>query len=456
MALKLTSGGKMNMRNITLADRVGAFVSYDAVAELITGTDPVAVAVQDANFLRYTNGTSYLKGSVSTANMPAVELTNLNPEVATVSYDYSVDRLRSGICRLILKSNGLALPLELDLRTTGGTTTDIYDSPVADSLSGVINSQFATRITAGMSINLNGRLYSEKTHATSVYKRQPNVWCNDIVDQLFCISPYNDYSNPNKPQETNPNNRAGTLITPQHVLVAAHYPLFVGNTLRFVKGNRLKEDGTEYPNNFVYERTITGAVTDASYSPIYPDLRVCTLNAPLTQDIIPAQVMPANWLDYMPQIAHNKTDTLLLDAEEKALVWAISGGRSQESMRKYFYFVDSLANERKVFNEQPISGDSGNPVFLIVDGKLVLLTVLTAGQLTNAIKASGTSTSGHIAMLNALIAAADAEAGISTGYTVTPADFTSYPYYGTGTTSANTLTFAGETLTFAGTPLTYN
>jgi hypothetical protein len=106
-----------------------------------------------------------------------------------------------------------------------------------------------------------------------------------------------------------------------------------------------------------------------------------------------------------------------LDQEEKALIidFLTSGS-----------FRTPINANRLIFNESKISGDSGNPAFLIVNGELVLITVWTYGG-----PGSGTPVAEHIAALNQMIADADAQAGVSTGYTVTEADFSAWPNFTT-------------------------
>jgi len=48
-----------------------------------------------------------------------------------------------------------------------------------------------------------------------IFNRNPDCWINDL-DNISCISPWNSQDN---------RRRAGTLITPRHVIVSAHYPI---------------------------------------------------------------------------------------------------------------------------------------------------------------------------------------------------------------------------------------
>ncbi len=58
------------------------------------------------------------------------------------------------------------------------------------------------------------------------------------------------------------------------------------------------------------------------------------------------------------------------------------------------------------------SGDSGNPLFIIIDGEPVLITSWHTTSTSPAYNS-------HISTINGLIASVDSAQGISTGYTLT-------------------------------------
>jgi len=144
---------------------------------------------------------------------------------------------------------------------------------------------------------------------------------------------------------------------------------------------------------------------------------VYTLDSDLPATITPCKVAPANIGSYLVNNFQNRPPALGLDQEEKALAIDYSGGGS---------FLFPANADRLVFSESKISGDSGNPAFLIADGNLVLITVWTYGG-----AGSGTPVASNLTKINEMILAADAQAGVSTDYTVTPADFSAYPNFTT-------------------------
>jgi hypothetical protein len=230
-----------------------------------------------------------------------------------------------------------------------------------------------------------GRLWM--WNGASVYVRNTACWCADM--DLTCLSPWNSDGG---------NNKAGTLISPRHILFAKHYRIATGATIRFVTAD-----------NQVVERTMTTRqdVADA-------DLCLGLLDSDVPSTIGFARVLPADILDYMPGAAH-RVAGLLLDQEEKALV----GDLTAQSFNSFATPTDP---QRLAFNEEIIGGDSGNPAFLLIDTgngvEPVLATTWTGG---------GGGSGPNISALHDEINAAMTTLG--GGYQLTPANLNGFPSY---------------------------
>ena len=130
------------------------------------------------------------------------------------------------------------------------------------------------------------------------------------------------------------------------------------------------------------------------------DLTVYTLDTPLPASITPCKLLPANYASYLSYLEQGRPPALVLDQEEKALVTELRAlGNSAEFVKP------GLHQNRLAFYEDLITGDSGNPAFLIINDTLVLLTTITYGG-----PGSGTFVTPQISALNAMIVAADADA----------------------------------------------
>lgn len=288
-------------------------------------------------------------------------------------------------------------------RTINATVTASTgaESPVETFLRYASDSLRASAISAvdsrlaGKSPATALRLYSTQDHATPAYVRSVNCWAAGL--DLTSISPWNSSSGA----------ALGiTLVSPRHVLMAAHATIGTGSTVRFVTAG-----------NAVVERTISATQAVSGYAPYYPDLAVGLLNADVPATISFARVLPAAWASKLPSVSG--VPVLCLDGEEKAIVsdlWSISANAgTYGAMANVQPPADAV---RLTFHEDKVGGDSGNPAGLVVNGNFVLLTVWTFGGY-----GAGTSIAYHINGLNAAMTA------LGGGYQLTEADLSGFATY---------------------------
>lgn len=242
--------------------------------------------------------------------------------------------------------------------------------------------------TPAVSINI----FSTQNHVgAGTYVRNVDCWANI---NLTCCSPFNSMLG---------NRIAGTAVTKRHMVTAAHYEMIIGTTVRFVTAA-----------NVVVTRTVTGAARHPDYFPYFPDVTLYTLDSDLPDTITPCKLLPANYTSYLNHLVDGRPPALVLDQEEKALIWDwYENGQSVK-------FSQPNDSTRNGYFEGIFHGDSGNPIFVIINDAPVLLTVLTAPGV-------GTFLTPQIAKLNQMILTADAQAGVSTGYTISTADLTGFP-----------------------------
>jgi len=223
-----------------------------------------------------------------------------------------------------------------------------------------------------------------------IWVRNPNCWLNG-VSNISCFSPA---------QRSGANwwQRAGTLITKKHALFAKHFVTSIlpngGTPLIFVD-----------ENNNAIKRNIIQYGYDST------DIAIALLDSEVPSNIKIAKVLPPNFTDYMNisiigsiydnyniQINSFRNMPLLyaigLDQEEKAIVKIFNGcdlyssGNSPNTI--WFQLVSASDIDPNLqytwsgttvpypgqfanFSEPIITGDSGNPLFLIIDNELVVL-----------------------------------------------------------------------------------
>ena len=216
----------------------------------------------------------------------------------------------------------------------------------------------------------------------------------------------------------------GTLVTARHILAAKHYPFAIGQTITFTGGQT---------------RTITGVATSDGDS-IACDIQICTLSAAITPPIVPVKI-PGAWFDtyitadpYLNRSGEiqgygalgfaihqngRKIYPILIQASGASSLPVTVNGVNYASYNRIANFRSFNARTSPVWwtggvVPDAITGDSGGPVMYYDGISAVLLSIFTSPW-------SGPSLAGAQPLLDALIASADAAAGISTGLTVTVA-----------------------------------
>ncbi len=191
-------------------------------------------------------------------------------------------------------------------------------------------------------------IYTSQDFGTQTYVRNPDCWAADI--DLTGLSPWNALE---------ANRRAGTLVSPRHIVFAAHYQITPGSQIVFVTAD-----------NTTVTRTLGGVLLPGG------DTAIGILDSDVPPEIGFHKIMPRNWADYLWELS--RLPMLHLDQEEKALVRDLTSLNESIKISTHTTPIDPL---RASFAETLIGGDSGNPAFLIMDGEAVLiLTHHTAGS----------------------------------------------------------------------------
>lgn len=225
-------------------------------------------------------------------------------------------------------------------------------------LSEHITGNFVRRTSGITDINASKQIYLEQDHNNKKYIRNTNCWAKDL--DLTCISPWNSYGN---------KFRAGTAITKHHVVYASHYPLPINTIIRFVD-----------KNNEVIERKISK--TKQIFN---TDITIALLDSGLPDSITPASFLPKNWNNYLATTYNDFADintgvlvkpvpVICLDYEEKLninLLTSIVGNKNVA--------CGKAQGNLEAFSEEIITGDSGNPCFMIIRDRLVLITTWNFG-----------------------------------------------------------------------------
>ena len=110
--------------------------------------------------------------------------------------------------------------------SSGGTSLQMYVSAAPNTARLAATSAVDTRIT-NVYPNSALNLFTTINNPVSTFVRNPNVWTKDV--DVTCISPWN-----NSVGFPGGQTGTGTLITPRHYILAAHFQIPVGTQLAFV------------------------------------------------------------------------------------------------------------------------------------------------------------------------------------------------------------------------------
>lgn len=198
------------------------------------------------------------------------------------------------------------------------------------------------------------------------FTRNDNCWIQGLKN-ISCFSPA-------QLSGSSWRQRAGTLITKKHIILAKHFvPSIIsgGTPIIFIDDN----------NNIV-TRKLINIISDTP-----TDISIGLLDEEIPDTIKLAKVLPKNYIDYLGSNQHILA--VALDQEEKAIVKVWTGlltfnikNADNQTVYTYKYinvvsanasYVKPQLQKYSLFGENIISGDSGNPIFIIIDNELVLL-----------------------------------------------------------------------------------
>ncbi len=200
----------------------------------------------------------------------------------------------------------------------------------------------------GASTSTDYKLFSTTgTNASSVWVRNASIWTNNGTDIDWTgISPYNSFGGLHRP---------GTLISPRHIIMATHYSITPGATITFV-------DNT----NIAYDRTVT-AVRSIGDTDISVGLLDSDVPSSVTYYPIMSQTnLEAVFKKYQPTTYD--VPIVVFDQDKNTIVRSL-----HDIVPGSIFHHSYTSGSRSVFSQAIVGGDSGNPAFLLVDNRPVLL-----------------------------------------------------------------------------------
>jgi hypothetical protein len=230
-----------------------------------------------------------------------------------------------------------------------GTITNCINSKLLNEINTTIDQRIKGRSETN-ALPLFTAFYSNAVKG--VFTKNPDCWAGEMDFSSCSVWNSSDKSHP-----------TGTLITPKHVLSATHYPVSAGLRLTFVS-----KAGKQIVRKVVKTKQIPFIRKD------YPDLIVGLLDDEIPpEDVTPATILP---LDYKQMLGKG---------EGLPCIWL---SQHKEVKIGDVALLDGVSvvtfppkdPERKRFYKRIAYYDSGSPVYMIINGQTVLLTVWTRGS----------------------------------------------------------------------------
>ena len=303
-------------------------------------------------------------------------------------------------------TNTITRTVFITLAVSGASTIEVIEGGVAGSARKALSDPMDNALS-GANPATQQKVYTTQDHATPAYVRNTNFLLQSThAEALTCASPWNSRQG---------KNRAGTAVTPRHAVLAEHYPLFAGDSIRFIAS-----DNTIITKTVVQSARIftDGNITDA---------RMILLDSDLPSSITPCKLFPSNYETYLPvgltTNAGDRVPAISLDQEENGIVHDLKRVTNDvHDTVVWTSHTDPVLPDRLAFSEKIIIGDSGNPMFAAIGSELWLVFTFTGPNY-------GPSYGAMVSELNAMITTLDTLQGDITGHTVTVGDLLSYTTY---------------------------
>jgi hypothetical protein len=340
----------------------------DADFTLKSESDPTLVSssgssnstVDDREITTYT-GATYNNGYRVTVveNTPdtideSAEFTSGNEAVATVSSAGVVSRVSNGTTNIYYRTIRLTKALSLTVSQSVGSSVAVQTGYSTGTLAKHCTDAVDDLIY-GLTPATIKPMFSTFDHTTPSYARSDDCWISGF--DLTCIAVWNSYAGSGK--------FGPTAITPRHVAYANHVLIPDGTTLRFVTSTGSVETATLQTS----ERVGTS------------DLRIGKLSADLPGTITPCKAFPLNALNYLPSLNnHHELPCLLVNQSREALVadYRVGADGTINDEDKGYGDVPTNATRLAMY-ETLLSGDSGLPAFVFVNGDPVIIFTSSAG-----------------------------------------------------------------------------
>lgn len=379
-----------------------SFTSFwDYTDEIASSGASAPYDLDDASVYDEIGATVVRRGPMvqSPITAPTIVFESLDEAVATVSSSGQVESITTGTTQIICRKRHVKNRVEI--ATLADEEEDI--TYLVNYLAGTLGKHAYDEADTLLDVSTQTNIYTSGT------TRNPNVWTGAY--DITGIMQHNTTGGNN-------GHRGATLISPRHVYMAGHFPVAVGATITWVKSDNTTVQRTlsavENLPAVLYQGQITGDLYYRS-----PDIQIGLLSSDVPSGITFYKILPADWQDYLTLYTNSELP-IIVGAQQRRLYQRWWKWLDQATLygapagQEVPAIVHTLAD---VASAAMIVGDSGQPLFLPVNGELVLL-----GAHFSSISCD------HAATFASYIDAAMTSLG--GGYTTESVDLTGFNNYG--------------------------
>jgi len=341
--INITADGEANVLRCPLPSESDFDLELQEVEVVLSSSSTEEVEINDGLFLRNIGSSIRYDGLISYSpligDIAVPKFTSGDPSIATVSSSGNITTIESGNVDIFCRAFQTTKKVTHNARFQTPVTLDTF----LNYLEGTLGNQSTNETDSIIAIGGDLNLFSVKSPQTNTYTRNSSCWASSL--DWTGVSPHNS---------ADQFRRGGTLVSPRHLIWANHFNIPNGTTITFISNT-----------NEVVTRTISNSLAIPS-----SDSQVGILNEDVPSSISYYLVMPPNWRDYLVNAFLTFLPLITTDQEQKALCRELTNGNLQSGL-----YAHRRANEepRASLSENIIVGDSGQPMFMLVNGEMVFL-----------------------------------------------------------------------------------
>jgi len=339
---------------VNLKENVGA-VGGNPVARVVADTNVI-----DSDALEQDVGFTV---SAATPDGSSVVINNLTPSVSSISGNTISPTNGGGVCgiEVVTDSDKQRFNRYIHRRNTIGVTTSFL-SYVAGSLGEHLNQQFASRLSGKTRSQSTESIFTPETSTLDIASliRNPSIWCSDLDMTGLGLQQI-------------PNAKGCAAISPHHITSATHYH---PSSVNFILNDNSVVTRTGITWTSVKNKAGTQNAGKSN------DLSIGHFSTPLPAGVHTHKVLPSNYRSYIPGYASSfplvNTSHSGSGAGVGRTMFVQELDKLDQSVNNSSHIMTTksggnMSSQLYVDWHKPY-GLSGEPVFTIINGELILLS----------------------------------------------------------------------------------